>query len=270
VPVKIFCQVHNDPDIVEDWIRWHSYLFGFSNLYVIADRPSPGTRLVLEKYSNLINVLEAPLGSWPDGLGWDQVKAENINKAISLYSGESDFVIPIDIDEFIFYGKEASKNKIHAELARLKKSLSNLFKFHSEYFSHTLEAKHERPACEITRFTYHKPSYDMLKCFAKSSKFSRVGLGQHNIYSKDKSDFAISTGLLLLHFKWRGRQHMIDKVLENATLSLSQSDGTTRKLRGGHDYKGKQFYESGDIYKWIAVNVGSSSDTITGLSEFLS
>ena len=122
----------------------------------------------------------------------------------------------------------------------------------------------------MTNFTYYKPSCDNLKCFSRSSKFRRVGLGQHSICSKDKSDLVVVSGLSLLHFKWRSRQHMINKVMQNESLLLVQDDGTTTRRRGGHSYGGESYYESEDIDKWIAVNVGSSSDVITGLSGFLS
>ena len=63
---------------------------------------------------------------------------------------------------------------------------------------------------------------------------------------------------------------MINKVMQNESLLLVQDDGTTTRRRGGHSYGGESYYESEDIDKWIAVNVGSSSDVITGLSGFLS
>jgi len=271
ISVKVFCQVHDDSDVIEDWIQWHSHLFGFSSLYVITDRPSCQTKAIINKYSSLINVLESPLGCWPDSLGWDEIKTENLAKAMNQYAFNSDFVIPLDADEFISYDKFPSKNKIHTELERLKKTSANLFKFHSEYRSHTTKQCHTKPACEIMTFSYHKPSYDNRKCFARSASFRRIGLGQHNIYSNCQLDFAVTSGLCLIHFMWRGKEHMLMKVSHNRAHLINTTGGNRRLPRGGLHYaEGWHHYESGTFDRWIAEIIGVPSHLIKALSEFLS
>ncbi|WP_158218622.1 glycosyltransferase family 2 protein [Synechococcus sp. 1G10] len=269
VAVKVFCQVKDDSDIVEDWLRWHGYLFGFHNLVVIADRPSPATVEVLDRYSGQVVILQAPLGVWPSDLGWDDRRTCNINHAIKVYANEADFVFPLDIDEFVIFEDKPSKRCILSELKRLKRTHRDGFKFAREFQSCTLE-RPARPALDIRTFRNAHANFDLRKCFASPQHLSWVGSGQCYVHTSDQLPPLVSR-LSLLHFRWRGLDHMYQKCMDHVSQEILLSDGTSRIPRvGGHVLQGAQSIESGSFQAWARKEVGEANKTIHSLAEHLS
>lgn len=269
VSVKIFCQVKDDSDIIEDWVRWHGYLFGFRNLVVIADRPSTATAEVLDRYSRQATILQAPLGDWPSDLGWDDKRTYNINHAIQFYGVGADFVFPLDVDEFVIFEDKPSKQRILAELSRLKRSPRAGFKFAREFQSCTLE-RPLRPAVDIRTFRNAHANFDLRKCFAKPQHLSWVGAGQCYVHTTDQR-LPLVSRLSLLHFRWRGLDHMYEKCMDHVSQQVVFPDGTSRVPRvGGHVLEGAQSIEAGRFRAWARKEVGEANKTIHSLAEQLS
>jgi len=88
----------DEDDILEDWILYHGYLFGFDNLYIIDNESKPTTKCldILKKYQKL-------------GLHWSQEsdytkKGFYLCQLIKNTADQCDIAIPLDIDEFIAIG----------------------------------------------------------------------------------------------------------------------------------------------------------------------
>lgn len=93
VVVKIFSMEKNEDDILEDWIIYHAYFFGLSNLYIIDNFSDESTIKILTKYQL-------------KGLHWSQQpdyrkKGDYLYQLIHENENKCDIAIPIDIDEFI-------------------------------------------------------------------------------------------------------------------------------------------------------------------------
>ena len=269
VSAKVFCQVKDDADVVEDWINWHGYLFGYDNVYVIADRPSEATNTILRSYASQINLVYTPFIQNTEHTNWDGKKQENLSILVLGHVSEADFLIPLDIDEFVSFHEQPSKRKILRELARLRSLKHQSFKFYVEYLSCTLQSRLQRPAAEITDFRQDKVPYNMKKCFAKSHEFKSIGLGQHNIYTKSNSASPMVCRLCLIHLKWRGLDHMKNKCLQNCSPPISLSDGTVRVPRGGAHYlEGVKRLNAGTFGAWARAEIGEPNRHISKLTDF--
>lgn len=78
-------------------------------------------------------------------------------------------------------------------------------------------------------------------------------------------------GLALLHSEWRGgREHALIKVLQNANKMVVKEDGTMHMPRGGLQYhEAKRYHEMGKFDQWLSARIGSPSDEIVELADFL-
>ena len=121
--VRCITMQKNETKLLEPWIKYYGYFFGFENLYIL-DNGSNETVIfdILEKYKKAgINVY------------YDYNKKEDFDKKGEIISNiikdwdskdESyDYVIPIDCDEFVILCAERieiSRDKIHSYLDSLK------------------------------------------------------------------------------------------------------------------------------------------------------
>lgn len=269
VSVKVFCQVKDDSDIIEDWILWHSHLFGGASLVLIADRPSAKTAAILRKYSSTSLILEAPLGDWPPELGWDDKRTYNINKAIKDYGRDADFVIPLDADEFIVFENRPCRVGVLRELRRLRGSGNSGFKFSREFEACSLETV-SRPAVDIRSFREAHSAIDFRKCFARPDQLEWIGAGQCYVHTLDGKDAVVSR-LALIHFRWRGFDHMYEKCLDHISQLVVLPDGSTTSPRvGSHVLSGAQAIQAGNFRAWAHQQIGNPNRTITALSDYLS
>ena len=95
---KVVCVTKDEYDLIEDFIKYHAYLFGYENV-VIVDNGSthPEVLRVYEKYSKLgVDINYEPI--------FDRDKQNIIyGKYIEKNSHNCTFIFPIDTDEFIYY-----------------------------------------------------------------------------------------------------------------------------------------------------------------------
>lgn len=131
--VKIYCMQKNEDDILEEWILYHSYLFGLTNLYMIdnlSDQPSIN---ILKKYEQLgLHLYQRSDYS---------KKGEYLYELIKQTSNECDFVIPLDVDEFIaIVDINNMPHEFSMDLARACLSLDQQYYVH-KYPQVTTEAK---------------------------------------------------------------------------------------------------------------------------------
>lgn len=108
IPLKIFTYIKDEEDIIESWIQYHKEICeDYSNLFIVDNGSTDGTRDILEKYQELgVNVYQH--GDYKKkGLFLSQVM--NDNKA------DTKFLVPIDGDEFLVLWKICDKFKFLME-----------------------------------------------------------------------------------------------------------------------------------------------------------
>lgn len=91
--IKVFCMQKDEEDILNEWIIYHSYLFGIENLYIIDNYSSHQSLEILNYYKNIgLNVYTRADYS---------KKGEYIYELIKEQEKSCDIAIPLDLDEFV-------------------------------------------------------------------------------------------------------------------------------------------------------------------------
>jgi len=210
---KIICitQVKNESDIIEDWIIYHLYLFGSGSLVVMDDGSDDGTREILDRYAGDIRVLDIPVDS--RGL---YNKKVNISKIIIDVRSNCDFIVPLDADEFLCLEDSVDRIDILNYFSNLDSVNWGIYKFVHNYESYEINSCYKNPVVDITRFYDVRRGYDSQKVFLNAKFAKAVGEGQHMGYSDHANDMAFMTKLRLVHFNWRGLDHIANKCLKGA------------------------------------------------------
>lgn len=124
--VRCVTMQKNEDRVLEAWIKYYGYMFGFENLYIL-DNGSTRNKV----HQCLIDYQKSGVNVIYEYNGKDDF--ENKGKIIKSIAekwdekGENyDFLLPIDCDEFVFFcdgeNFSVSRNTIHAYLDRLKGS----------------------------------------------------------------------------------------------------------------------------------------------------
>jgi hypothetical protein len=109
VKVKLFCMQKDEEDILEEWILYHSHLFGIENLYMIDNLSQQPSIDILKKYERQGMHLSVQNDY--------SKKGDYLYDLIKSTGDTYDFAIPMDIDEFI--GVVDLKNMSHEYYSRL-------------------------------------------------------------------------------------------------------------------------------------------------------
>lgn len=262
--LKIFLLTKNESFFIEDWIKYHGYLFGLSNIHILDGSDDKGTLAVYEKYRPLglnIHYSDANL---------NQV-SEELNKLMHLYKGKGNFLIKLDTDEFIV--STDPFNLIpsnYLEYFLRKGSLAGRKKkgfIRRLLFEKTTDGKHSQkplnvkgineklkllpvtgqkykasltawslpkeeiamtsPCYDLTQFT--PLQYTQMKSFFHSSNFISVDLGCHKGVTKVDTG-VIDTGLTIIHYHSTSVDDSIKRA-KQALLSHGYFDKSDSYLR---------------------------------------
>lgn len=257
--LKIFLMTKNETALIEDWIKYHGYLFGLENIHVF---DGSDDKEVLDIYARYI-----PLGLKvhysPANLN---DACDELNSLMHQYKGEDNFLIKLDTDEFIAC-TEPFNLQAHSRLDRFFRKGSLITREKTGRFRRLLsekvmdfrcankvlltdnindrleklpvtgkkykaaltvwslptqEASH-RPCRELTRFTAIQ--YTQVKSFFHSSSFVSVDLGCHRGVTTDNSG-EIDTGLTIVHYHSTSVEDSVRRARQ-ALLShgyISESD----------------------------------------------
>jgi len=237
--ILVLCQVKNEVDIIDDWLRYHLYIFGRKNIVVMDDGSDDGTIEVLEMYGDDI-VFEC-LAEGHQGI---YNKKHNFTRKMKELRHQYDIMVPIDADEFIVCDGAVDRESILRELASLDIWNWGVFKFKDQYVSVSRKESHDRAAIEITDFAHLCPGYDAKKVFFAAKSMESVGLGQHRGYTSNRNQRAYITKLSLYHFCWRGRKQMLMKCIKGAE---SYSNWWRSDVGGSHYKRGVAAYQKGEF-----------------------
>uniref|UniRef100_A0A6C0BL75 Uncharacterized protein n=1 Tax=viral metagenome TaxID=1070528 RepID=A0A6C0BL75_9ZZZZ len=85
----------DEDDILEEWILYHGYLFGYDNLYIIDNCSGTASQQILKRYQ--------AKGIHVSAQDDYSKKGEYLYQLIQQTRNQCDLAIPLDIDEFIGY-----------------------------------------------------------------------------------------------------------------------------------------------------------------------
>ena len=105
--LKIFLMTKNEELLIEDWIKYHGFLFGFENIHIIDGSNSQRVFDIYGKYE-------------PKGLNIHYSNAnlnevtDVINDLMHKHKGENNFLIKMDTDEFLAYRRPSLFLNLHS------------------------------------------------------------------------------------------------------------------------------------------------------------
>jgi len=104
---KIFCMTKNEYDLIEDFILYYGYLFGYDNIIII-DNNSTDERVIniYNKYKNMGITIYFENSYENDGQG------NAFTKYMNLYKSSCKYLIGLDTDEFIFSYQDFLKKRL--------------------------------------------------------------------------------------------------------------------------------------------------------------
>jgi hypothetical protein len=223
--VAILMMQKNESELLDKWLRYHGYLFGFDNLYVY-DNGSEDKSI----HQTLKNYIS--LGVNVDFEHKDKTHFENkgnlfLDKINQLQNDrpDYDFYIPLDCDEFI--GFLDDEGNVSCDKTGLKAQLSqyvdvqDLLMFDSQYYNSS-----------VSDVLFNKQPYRKCLFYKNTIKSLDVGFHWGKVKNSDKEQ---RTRLIQFHFhnkpfaigKEHAREKLKDRVkdFELATLNNYQGPG---------------------------------------------
>jgi hypothetical protein len=223
--VKLVLFQKNEHILLNDWLLYHSHIFGIESIHVINHKPDQKTFDILSKFKVSYNSFN----------GEFQNKKKEISRVLKNYKNEVDILIPIDCDEFLCYLSNEgecfpNKNKIINELISLPKKCR--YKVH-ELRAYADEIKYKDPLIEITNFL-HEPMYENSKTLFPAKYFVKTDQGNHNGEITVNKNW-VSTNLCYMHFHIMGYKHFKTKMINGlkSYKSVTNKGGKHYEFFGG-------------------------------------
>jgi hypothetical protein len=208
--VKVFTFLKDEIKIVDDWLTYHSNLFGVNNIHVIDHMSTDGTEKILEEWKNKgLNIYKCDKPF--------SYKNKKLTEVMVKEKTKDCFLIPLDIDEFIVIdsneGIVVSKDVIIKQINKLEKGPFR-YKF-SVRNNIPLQTDVNRPVEQCVHFDEKISVNDRSKTFYNSNHFISTDQGNHggnvNGHGKIKD-----SGLTLLHYNIYDKNHFIKKMIRGA------------------------------------------------------
>jgi hypothetical protein len=181
----------NETALLEPWLRYHSYLFGFENLYVFDNGSTlPEVRTTLDRFESVgVNVDYSKSG--PRNFDGKGIVVGNLIKEFQN-SGKYDIVLPLDCDEFVAisnrFGFSCGRREILAEIDRLAAQ---------PCIARVARCLDNRPGfLNLFRLT------DFRKSIVPVSDFLKVDHGFHEAKTNNHPDMC-PTNILYVHMHFR-------------------------------------------------------------------
>jgi hypothetical protein len=233
VSLKLFLMTKNEIELLEDWLKYHGYLFGLENIHVLDGSDDQRVFEVYDKYKpHGLNVHFSSTGL--NGL------AEELTHLMHAHKGSNNFLIKLDTDEFLAYTLPADigpKGKLsralHQRYQPTRKAGGGLSKWLSETVLDPMHGKRQLRVANFNRFfealpktgqrykaslvTWSLPQHQyvahpsrelveftqlrftQMKSYFHSDSFQSVDLGSHVGVSTNNNGF-VDTGLVLIHY----------------------------------------------------------------------
>jgi len=199
----------NEYLLIEDWIKYHGYLFGYENLYIIDASTDVRVLDVYKKYQNYgLNLI------------YDKTDLNNLEKQLTFYmskfGGEDSFLIKLDTDEFLAYNKNGYlDNKNIRYLFDFLPVTGQKYKASYVISSIAQSDSYDRPCIELESFTAIQET--VFKSYFHSKSFISVDLGSHAGQAVNNEGY-IGTVLSIIHYHDLGNKIILERT-KNVLLS---------------------------------------------------
>jgi len=224
--IIIATMVKDEDDIIEYWIKYYGYIFGYDNLYIIDNYSTDKTYEICQNYIKFgINLFQKE-----DYKKKGEYMME-IKKNITC-----DFFIPVDIDEFIVYIKNNEiNNYIINYFNILKDTKPNNLLFKMNYI---LPIKTNYNNNIFTQFSHgtilNNGRYN--KTFIQNSIKNNIKIDHGNHLPNYKYE---STDLYLIHFHQRTSDQHKKKIHNNITglgyiIDINYLENLPKNIDGYH------------------------------------
>ena len=208
--IKVFTLVKDEENIINDWLLYHTHLFGCNNIYVIDHQSTDSTVNILKEWHQKgVNTLQtsAPFSR----------KSSIISSLINKHCND-DFAIPLDVDEFITLkyedGITACKDSIIAYFNNLEKD-AHRYKFNQlDVIPSTDDIDSLIELHEFKTKWYDEWSL-LAKTFYHSDYFINTDQGNHKGCVKGLGKDYV-TDLTLIHYDVMSYEHFVSKMTRGA------------------------------------------------------
>jgi hypothetical protein len=208
--IKIFCFLKDEIKIVEDWLIYHSNIFGIGNIHVIDHMSTDGTENILNRWRDKgLNVYMCDKDF--------SYKNKKLTEIMAKEKTKDCFLIPLDADEFIVIDE---KSKIITDKDFIIKKINSLEKGPFRYKFSTRnnipsQTKVTRPVEQCTHFGGNTGINNRSKTFYFSKYFISTDQGNHFGVVSGGGGIKDS-GLTLLHYNIYDKHHFIEKMTRGA------------------------------------------------------
>ncbi len=228
--IKLFTFIKDEIEVIEDWLRYHSHLFGSNNITVIDHMSTDGTFKILNEWKlKGVSVYRT------------SVPFTDKHKVLSSYMNthKRGFLVPIDADEFIAVKKN---NQLTCDISDIRSELSKLKKGPFRYKFQQIDAIPSKvvlndPLTEINQFKtkWYKDWKLYAKTFYDASFFVNTDQGNHkgSVRGHGKN---YETNMTIVHYDVRDYGHFVKK---NERGARAYNHTKSKKLKHSH---GKHYH----------------------------
>ena len=203
--IKIFTMIKDEKDILINWIYYYGNIFGFKNLYIIDNYSIDGSWDILKNFQ-----IKYKINLYREKNYKNKGKIiTDLSKSIDNY----DYILPVDIDEFIvLYNYKENLINIRSINNYFKSLPKNFSIYKMNYIQTILDKKklYKNVTVECSK-GYYQNCNKHAKSFFNKKKFK--GLIDHGNHFVCKNYFL--TDLCLVHFNKRNYMQFRNKIINN-------------------------------------------------------
>ena len=249
---KIFT-FHKNEDILEDWLLYHGYLFGYDNLYVIDNCSEQKYIDILKQYERLGVNVQYDVKRYID-------RISILSELMRDYKYQCNLLIPLDIDEFIVKNNDVeftcNKDEILKSLYAHKNTQIKL-KF-GEYTAQCFKENFTVPTIDMNRFIYY-PCNNRSKTMFPAELFLYTDQGNHCGKIDGNDTIYTYTDLSVAHFKIRGYKHFERKTIKGGNAYGFDKDYLSSQKMGGQWRQWYRLYLRGVLNNYYKKHIMNSN-----------
>lgn len=206
--IKIFTMVKNEVDIVDDWIKYHGTIFGYSNLYIIDNMSDDGT------YERILKYIENGIQIYRKD---DYKKKGEYMKELMNMDNNYDIAYPIDIDEFIVYYDKEQHKIFPFKTLEYMNSLPLVHNIFKANYIQALITNGSNYGYNRSTIESESGKYDDYKGMAKTFFNKHTFSGEIDHGNHYYTEEYYLTNICLVHYHCRNLEQMKQKVINNVT-----------------------------------------------------
>jgi len=225
VKIKVFSVTKNEYDLIEDFILYHGYLFGYENIVLIDNESTDKSVLeIYEKYK------EKGITVYTEGNYTGENQGILFTKYMNQYKNDCDFMIGLDTDEFLFNADAMNKGEDPTQREKIFEMFENIPSNFTSFSigpfptgiidtdsSAYIDQKIINPVRNITTFFSSPPPFEIIqkkpalwKYLSRSNAFVQTFNGNHNLIVSRGDHLVLPIGYF--HFTSTGSRRVYERA----------------------------------------------------------